>query len=125
MPNSDYGISSEDLSSELTPTCFQPSSLPLGNMGAANSITTDGQGAGQMAFSGRYLPELKLKEFGGDPMEGTEWSRILQSTVGRSSLTNDEKMRHLKTLLAGAARRSIQGLGYCGYKFSDAWSSLE
>ena len=91
MPNSDYGISSEGLLSELTPTCFQPNSLPLGNMGAANSITTDDQGACQMACSGRYSPKIKLKEFAGDPMEGTEWSRILQSTVGRRSLTNDER----------------------------------
>ena len=34
-------------------------------------------------------------------------------------------MSHLKTLLTGAARRSVQGLGYSGDMFSAAWSTLE
>ena len=46
----------------------------MGNMGAANSVTTDHQGTSQVECSGRYLAKLKVREFAGDALERPEWS---------------------------------------------------
>ena len=49
---------------------------------------------------------------------------MFQSTVGRSALSNDEEICHLKIFLNGAARKSGQGLVYSGSIFSAAESTL-
>ena len=67
---------------EFTPTYFQTSSIPMENMGAVNSANKNHQSAGQMAFNGRYLPKIKLKEFAGDPLEWQEWSGNLSLQLG-------------------------------------------
>ena len=125
MPQTSVGSPGKRLPGEFTPTYFQTRSLPTGNVKPATTAVIDQHGANEVTFSGRSLPKLKLREFAGDPLEWPEWSGMFQSTVGRSSLSNDEKMSHLKTLLTGAARRSVQGLGYSGATFRAAWSTLE
>ena len=75
---------------------FQTRSLPTGNVKPATMAMIDQHGgANEVTFSGQSLPKLTLREFAGDPLEWPEWSGIFQSTVGRSSLSNDEKMSHL------------------------------
>ena len=104
FPISSVGSPVRRLSGEFTATCLQTNSLPVGNMEAVNLVNTDHQSSGRMAFSGRSLLKMRLKELAGDLLEWPEWRAIMQSTVGRSSLSNDEKMSHLKTLLTGHAR---------------------
>ena len=122
FPDSSVRSPVRRLPGEFTTTYFRTSLIPMGNMGAVNSVNTDHQIAGKVPFSGRSSPKLKLREFVGDTLE---WSGMLQSSVGRSSLSNGENISHLKTLLTGAARRSVHGLGYSGSMSNVAWSTLE
>ena len=123
--NSSVGSPVRRIPGEFTPTYFQTISVPMGNMGAVNSVNTDHQNAGQVPFGGQSLPKLKLREFSGDAMEWPERSGLFQSTVRKNSLSNDEKLSNLKTLLTGAARRSVQCLGYSESMFNAAWTTLE
>ena len=50
---------------------------------------------------------------------------MLQSTIFRSSLSNDGKTNRLKTFFIGAAKTSIQGLGYSSSMLNAASISLE
>ena len=125
FPPTSVGSPVKRLPGEFTPTYFQTRSLPTGNVKPATMAVIDQHGANEVTFSGRSLPKLKLREFAGDRLEWVEWRGMFQSTVRRSSLSNDEKMSHLKTLLTGAARKSVQGLSYSGAMFSAAWSTLE
>ena len=125
FPPTSVGFPVKRLLGEFTPTYFQTRSLPTGNVKPATMTVVDQHGANEVTLSGRLVPKLKLREFAGDPLEWPEWSGMFQSTVGRSALSNNEKMRSLKALLTGAARRSVQGLGYSGAMFSVAWNTLE
>ena len=87
-------------------------------MGAVNSVNADHHSAGQVPFSGRSSTKLKMREFAGNSSKWPEWIGIFQSTVGKSSQSNGEKMSHFNSLLTGAARRSVQGLGYSGSMFN-------
>ena len=73
----------------------------------------------------RTLPKLKLREYNGDPLDWPEWSGMFLSTVDRSTVSNDEKMTHLKTLLTGPAKRALAGVGYSGVMYNTAWKRLE
>ena len=47
------------------------------------------------------------------------------STVGRSTISDDEKMTHLKILLTGPAKWALTGIGYSGVMYETAWKTLE
>ena len=47
------------------------------------------------------------------------------ATVDSSSISNDEKMSHLKALLTGKAKRAVNGLGYSGTMYVEAWNTLQ
>ena len=47
------------------------------------------------------------------------------STVDLSTISDDEKMAHLKTLLTGPAKRALAGMGYSGIMYDTAWKTLE
>ena len=102
---SSVGSQVTKLPGDFTSIYFHTSSIPMGNMGAVKSLNTDHQIEGQVPFSGQSVPKLKLREFAGDPLEWPEMSGIYPYTVGRSSLSNDERMSHLKTLLTRAAKK--------------------
>ena len=73
----------------------------------------------------RTLPKLKLKEYNGDPLDRKEWSGMFLPTVNRSTISDDKRMTHLKTLLTGPARRALDGMGYWGVMYDTAWKTLE
>ena len=72
----------------------------------------------------RTLPKLKLREYNHDPLDWTEWSGMFLSTVNRSTMSDDEKMTHLKTLLTGPVNRAQAGMGYSGVMYDRAWRIL-
>ena len=47
------------------------------------------------------------------------------ATVDSSDITRDEKMSHLKTLLIGKAKRALNGIGYTGAMYDEAWRILK
>ena len=73
----------------------------------------------------RTLPKLKLREYNGDPLDWPEWSGMFLSTVDRKTVSNDEKMTHLKALLSRPAKRALAGMGYSGVMYDTAWKTLE
>ena len=73
----------------------------------------------------RSLPKLKLREFDGNPLDWPEWSGMFLATVDSSDITRDEKMSHLKTLLIGKAKRALNGIGYSGAMYDEAWRILQ
>ena len=73
----------------------------------------------------RTLPKLKLREYNGDPLDWPEWSGMFLSRVDRSTISNDKKMKHLKTLLTGPAKIALAGMGSSGVMYNTAWKTLE
>ena len=71
------------------------------------------------------LPILKLREYNGEPLDWPEASGMFLSTVDRSTISDDEKMTHLKTLLTGPVKRALAGMGYSGVMYNTAWKTLE
>ena len=78
-----------------------------------------------VSSSQRSLPKLKLREFDGNPLDWPEWSGMFQATVHNSPISRDEKMSHLKTLLTGKAKRAVNGMGFSGAMYDEAWKTLE
>ena len=72
----------------------------------------------------RSLPKLKLREFDGNPLDWPEWSGMFLATVDSSDITRDEKMSHLKALLIGKTKRALNGIGYSGAMYDEAWRIL-
>ena len=70
------------------------------------------------------LPELKLAEFSGDPLEWPEWSGLFLSTVHAANINTNVKNNHLKTLVTGKAKGAIAGLCYTGDMYDVAWNTL-
>ena len=58
------------------------------------------------------LPNLKLAEFSGDPLEWPVWSQLFQATVHAAYVDDSVKMNHLKTTVTGKAKEAIAGFGY-------------
>ena len=75
--------------------------------------------------SNRSLPKLKLREIDGNPLDWPEWSGMFLSTIHSSSISRDEKLSHLKTLLVGKAKRAVNGMGYSGTMYDQAWNTLQ
>ena len=73
----------------------------------------------------RTLPKHKLREYNDDPVNWPRWSGIFLSTVDRSTLSDDEKMTHSKTLLTGPAKRALAAMGYSGVMYDTALKTLE
>ena len=77
------------------------------------------------ANSQRSLPELKLREFDGNPLDWPEWSGMFLATVYSSNISKDEMMSDVKTLLIGKAKRAVNGMGYTGAMYDHAWNTLQ
>ena len=75
--------------------------------------------------SSSSLPQLRLNNFDGNPLEWPEWSSMFIATVDKRMIPDSEKMSHLKTLLTGKAKSAISGMGYSGQFYSAAWNILE
>ena len=53
------------------------------------------------------LPEWKLVQFNGDPLQWHEWYGQFKSAIDSQSLTDDVKLTYFKTLVAGKAKIAI------------------
>ena len=59
------------------------------------------------------LPEWKLSQYNGDPLQWHEWIGQFKSAVDSQSLTDEVKLTYLKTLVTGKAKTSISEFTYC------------
>ena len=71
------------------------------------------------------LPEWKLSQYSGDPLQGHEWYGQFKSAIDNQSLTDDVKLTYLKTLVTGKAKTAIAEFAYCGEMYKDAPRIIE
>ena len=71
------------------------------------------------------LPEWKLAQYNGDPLQWHEWYGQFKSSIDSQSLTDDVKLTYLKTLVTGKAKIAITEFAYCGLMYKDALRTLE
>ena len=71
------------------------------------------------------LPEWKLSQYNGDPLQWHEWFGQFKSAIDAQFLTDDVKLTYLKTLVTGKAKTAIAEFAYCGVMYKDALKTLE
>ena len=72
-----------------------------------------------------HLPEWKLTQFDGNPLNWHEWFGQFISTVDSAILSDDEKLTYLKTLVMGKAKSAIAEYSYSGVLYKDALATLQ
>ena len=72
-----------------------------------------------------HLPEWKLAQYNGDPIQWHEWFGQFRSAIDSAPLTDDVKLTNLKTLVTGKAKTAIAEFAYCGAMYRDALKTLE
>ena len=71
------------------------------------------------------LPEWKLAQYNGDPLQWHEGYGQIKSAIDSQLLTDDVKLTYLKTLVTGKAKIAIAEFAYCGLMYKDALRNLE
>ena len=71
------------------------------------------------------LPEWKLAQYNGDPLQWHECYGQFKRAIDSQSLTDDVKLTYLKTLVTGKAKIAIAEFAYCGLMYKDALRTLE
>ena len=71
------------------------------------------------------LPEWKLSQCNGDPLQWHEWFGQFKNSIDAQSLTDDVKLTYLKTLATGKAKNAIAEFAYCGVMYKVALRTLE
>ena len=72
-----------------------------------------------------HLPEWKLTQFDGNPLNWHECFGQFTSTVDSAILSDDEKLTYLKTLVVGKAKSAIAEYSYSGVLYKDALATLQ
>ena len=72
-----------------------------------------------------HLPEWKLAQYNGDPLQWHEWIGQFRSAIDSAPLSNDVKLTYLKMLVTGKAKTAISEFAYCGTMHQDALKTLE
>ena len=72
-----------------------------------------------------HLPEWKLAQYNGDPIQRYEWFGQFKSAIDSAPLTDDVKLTYLKTLVTGKAKTAIDEFAYCGTMYRHALKTLE
>ena len=72
-----------------------------------------------------HLPEWKLTQFDGNPLNWHEWFGQFLSTVDSAILSDDEKLTYLKTLVVGKAKSAIAEYSYSGVLYKEALATLQ
>ena len=72
-----------------------------------------------------HLPEWKLSQYSGNPIQWHERYGQFKSAIDSAPLTDDVKLTYLKTLVTGKAKVAIAEFAYCGAMYKDARKTLE
>ena len=95
---------------------LQPSPTPLSLQDVAQLLASTKKD---------YLPECKLSQYNGDPIQWHEWFRQFKSAIDSALLTDDDKLTYLKTLVIGKTNVAIAEFAYCGAMYNVAIWTLE
>ena len=71
------------------------------------------------------LPKWNLANYNGDPLSWHEWIGQFRSAIDSQNLSDAVKLTHLKGLLTGKAKKSIEQFAYSGALYNDAMKVLE
>ena len=71
------------------------------------------------------LPEWKLAQYNGDPLQLHEWNGQFKKAIDLQLLSDDFKLTYLKTLVTGKANIAIAEFAYCGLMYKDALRTSE
>ena len=138
-PNSSAIVDNQALQTAQLPPGYPPvsSSLPcsrkplpmqqpfLSHPRASQQVTVKDL-AELLSFSKRDpLPEWKLSQYNGDPLQWNEWYGQFSSAIDSQTLSDDVKLTYLKTLVTGKAKAAIAEVAYCGSMYRDALKTLE
>ena len=109
----------------VTAPSFVPASSFTLPQPSGNSFTM--QDLAQLLSSTKkdHLPEWKLAQFNGDPLQWHDWFGQFKSAIDSSPLTDDVKLTYLKTLVTGKAITAIAEFAYCGTMYKDVLKTLE
>ena len=72
-----------------------------------------------------HLPECKIAQFDDNPLNLHEWFGQFKSTVDSAVLTDDTKLKYLKTLVTGKAKTAIAEVSNSGVMYKDALATLQ
>ena len=94
-------------------TPFVPSSATSSHSPSDFSFTI--QDVAQILASTKkdHLPEWKLSQYSGDPIQWHEWCGQFRSAIDAAPLTDDVKLTYRKTLVTGKAKVAIAEFAYC------------
>ena len=71
------------------------------------------------------LPEWKLAQYNGDPLQWPESYGKFKSAIDSQSPAHDVKLTYFKTLATGKARIAVAEFAYCDLMYKDVLSTLE
>ena len=128
-----YGFPNHDASAENTyiyqqqPFAAEPSiTLPsLQRAPQSQAVTLNDLVQALSVSKKDPLPEWKLAQYDGNPLQWHEWFGQFCSTVEAASLSDDVKLTYLKTLVTGKAKSAIAEFAYSGRMYKDALKTLE
>ena len=106
-------------------TQFAPPTFITAPQPATSSFTV--QDLAQLLASSKrdHLPEWKLAQYSGDPLQWHEWYGQFKSAIDSAPLTDDVKLTYLNTLVSGKAKTTIAEFAYSGTMYKDALKTLE
>ena len=111
------------------PSVTAPSVVPASSFTlpqpSANSFTLQDLAEILTSTKKGHLPEWKLAQFSGDPLQWHECFGQFNSAIDSSPLTDDVELTYLKTLVIGKAKTAIAEFAYCGTMYKDALKTLE
>ena len=109
----------------VTAPSFVPASSFTLDQPSVNSFTMQDLAHFLSSTKKDHLPEWKLAQFNGDPLQLHEWFGQFKSAIDSSPLTDDVKLTYLKTLVTGKAKTAIAEFAYCGTMYKEALKTLE
>ena len=71
------------------------------------------------------LPETKLSQISGDPVQWREWYGQFESAIYSQSLTHDVKLTYLKSLITGKTKTATAEFAYRDAIYRDAHRTVE
>ena len=71
------------------------------------------------------LPDWNLSQYNGESLQWHKWHGQFKSAIVSQSLTDEVKLKYLKTLVTGKAKKAIAEFAYCGAMYKDALRTLE
>ena len=72
-----------------------------------------------------HLPQWKLAQHNGDPLQRHEWFDQFNSSLDSYPLTDDVKMTYFKTLVTGEAKSVMAEFTYCRIMYKVALTTVE